>query len=263
MIRSLKFALTNLALLFLTVAWNLLAIGAQAGHAVADADVGSFETHQVAAGRDESGRARKTDGLLGRVLSRSLDEGQAAFDGPLVLALREVPSGAPSADKEQGQVGDDQDRPVKPVEAITPVPRLVGLPATEARQRLRLAELRWAEGVFFLAPKNWRDEIDPAVIGLQAPQAGKRVSAGASVGCWRFAQAAFQQKILKTPNLLGKRWTEARDLIIQAGLRPAEGPAIRDLRDDDIVADQYPRPDQSVYERTSVLVSVSLAEDTQ
>jgi beta-lactam-binding protein with PASTA domain len=152
-------------------------------------------------------------------------------------------------------------QPPEPGPAVRRVPRLVGLLAADARQRIRLAEFRESEGVFYIAPQNWRDEIDPAAVSMQTPRPGTAVPPGTSVGVWRFVRAAPGQKTLKTPALRGKRWSEARTLIAGAGLRPAEGPAIRDLRDDDLVADQYPRPDQPVYERTSVLVSRIPEED--
>lgn len=143
------------------------------------------------------------------------------------------------------------------------VPHLVGLPFKDAQQILRLAELSSSEGVFYIHPDLWREEITPKSIGLQVPRTGARASVGSAVGIWTLAPAKKDQRIVEMPDLGGLHPDSADAELQKIGLvlmKPI-GPAF--LTGDGgslMVVDQYPKPGQAVYERTSVLTRLGTGQ---
>jgi beta-lactam-binding protein with PASTA domain len=145
------------------------------------------------------------------------------------------------------------------------VPDLTGVAIKAAHQILRLNDLSGAAGTFYIAPGNWREEIRPDSVGLQAPRGGARLAAGGPVGLWRFARAEVGQRVVETPDLRGRGRDRAIAELDQAGLRllgPAEtpgDPADAGATGALVVVDQYPHPGQPIYERTSVMIRLDPA----
>lgn len=148
------------------------------------------------------------------------------------------------------------------------IPRAKGRRALLAKQLVELSDLRYSQGVFYIAPKNWRAEIRPDVIYLQTPQPGSKLATGGTVACWTFAKATESQSVIQMPNLRGKSVAEAKRQIEELRLRLVKsrplGTATKSDSDTEndtqrdsspqTVHDHYPRPGQNIYEGTSVFL---------
>ena len=141
-------------------------------------------------------------------------------------------------------------------EVVRKTPSLIGKQLVAADQTLRLHDLACETGVFYLHAQNWREEIEAGAVYLQSPQPETPIKPGHTVAVWVFKKATGEQRIIKTPSLKGKTAKEAAKMLAEANLT-----AMRLPRDEDalpepektwVVYDQYPRPGQPVYEKTSV-----------
>ena len=139
--------------------------------------------------------------------------------------------------------------------AVVAAPPLHGKSAMRARQLATLQGLQPAEGVIFISPENWRVDISPDTIYLQSPRQGAPIRSGDEIAMWRFERAAKEQPLLKTPDLVGKTWTEASEAIKQSGLRLMNAAADRSR--DETITDQYPRAGATAYTGTSVFLKTS------
>jgi beta-lactam-binding protein with PASTA domain len=137
--------------------------------------------------------------------------------------------------------------------AYKALPDIQGQSRETAAQILRLCDLRFAQGVFFIAPGHWRHEIRPGVIYLQVPPPKTPVRRGGAVAGWIFTPAAEDQEVVTTPKLTGLDAAAARTQLDTVGLQ------ILDSADQPepqrVVVDQYPRSGQKVYRGTSVFLS--------
>jgi beta-lactam-binding protein with PASTA domain len=132
-------------------------------------------------------------------------------------------------------------------------------------QMLRLAELRAVHGVFYIAPHNWRDDMNSQTIFMQTPQPNIPLPQGSVVACWAAEQAPAGQAVVKMPDLRGRTRQDAVE-----ALRPMKLPVMEDTGDrrqeapgkaaEVCVVDQYPRPGQSIYVGTSVFLQVGMAK---
>ncbi len=156
----------------------------------------------------------------------------------------------------QGTGGGSSIHEVGREHARRAVPHLVGLPLEDAQQVLRLAELNSSEGVFYIHPDLWREEITPKSVGLQVPRAGALISVRSAVGIWTLAPAKKGQSIVEMPDLGGLNPDLADAELQKVGLvlmKPIDPAYTAGDGGTLMIVDQYPQPGQSVYERTSVL----------
>lgn len=141
--------------------------------------------------------------------------------------------------------------------AVTP--DLVSQPVAIAAQTARLAGLELVHGVFYVAPRHWREEVRPRCIHLQSPRAGTPVPEGSQVAGWSLVEAGPDRKITNMPDLDGLALDaavaklEPLGLVVMPAVAAAERarPAGADAR---VVVDAYPRPGQAVYAGTHVLL---------
>lgn len=141
------------------------------------------------------------------------------------------------------------------------MPDVVGQPVDVADQMVRLAGLEPVNGVLFVAPRNWREEIRPRVVSVQVPPPGARVPAGEQVAAWTLVEADGERQVVEMPDLHGMAPEEAVTTLGRAGLvvMPAVLDAWRDRAPrrgerGPVIVDSYPRPGQSVYAGTSVFL---------
>lgn len=142
------------------------------------------------------------------------------------------------------------------------VPDLRGKRTNLARQLARLSEVKFASGVFYIAPENWRDELRPERVYLQTPQASTLIPTGAPVVCWTFDKAAPNTPIVNVPNLDGQTLAAAQQAVNDCGLTlinehsDSASTAPASLR----VLEQYPRAGQPVFAGTSVYLRLKKEE---
>jgi beta-lactam-binding protein with PASTA domain len=130
-------------------------------------------------------------------------------------------------------------------------PHVQGRRIAVATQLLRLAKLQFAEGVFYIAPQHWRDDLKLGVIYMQIPVPKTPIIDGGPVACWHFARPQSDQRIILMPDLTGLTPADVRLHLAKHKLS-AMKTATPDVADGIKVTDQYPRPKQKVYEKTSV-----------
>ncbi len=135
------------------------------------------------------------------------------------------------------------------------LPSVAGLRSEIAVQVLKLAGYNPVVGVFYIAPHNWRDDIRPGVIYLQAPSAGTGCEGGATVGLWTFRKGKAEQAAVSVPDVLGLESELAVEKLTQAGLvsmsdsRLPAAPSQVEIRN---VKWQYPSANQKVLPGTTV-----------
>jgi hypothetical protein len=138
---------------------------------------------------------------------------------------------------------------------LTQVPSLKGQRLSLALQMLRVSDLQGASGVFYIAPQNWRDDIEPGMVYMQTPQPGTPVPEGTVVAYWTFERAGKDQAVLSMPNLQGAPAEEAKMKLGKLGLpltKGTIGPPAGDKAG--VVDDQYPRAGQAIYKETAVFL---------
>lgn len=143
-----------------------------------------------------------------------------------------------------------QDSPAS--SSYSAIPSVTGKRITVAEQILRLAELKCARGVFFIAPRNWRAEIRPEVVYMQTPQPKGIAKHSTTVACWTFAKAAKDQRLLEMPDLRQMPVAAAMTIIKQHKLRLMTDLPKTSGDEEWQIRDQYPTAGQTVYETTSI-----------
>jgi beta-lactam-binding protein with PASTA domain len=142
-------------------------------------------------------------------------------------------------------------------------PKLTGERVSTARQLTELAGCELVVGEFLLAPGNWREDLLPGVIYLQSPQPLTSVKPGSVLAGWTFRQATADQPVVTMPDLRKLSWSEAKDRLSELKLplmmrakqaAEADAPA---AAAEATVTNQYPRPDQKVFEGTAVYLQMS------
>ena len=152
-------------------------------------------------------------------------------------------------------------------EQLRYVPKLQGRRLVVARQIARLARLRFAEGVFYIAPHNWRDDVRPGLVYMQSPQPRGLIREGGTIACWTFLKASEDQEVVKMPDLRRKTQTEAAQRLDDLGLEamtasPARPDADHAVDDRSRVLEHYPEAGQPVYVGTSVYLRLGAARTT-
>jgi len=144
---------------------------------------------------------------------------------------------------------------------LTRVPRLEGKRLGEVRQLTRIARLQLVLGTLYVREENSIDSGEEDRIQIQSPRPGTRVTRGESIVCWTVKRTAAGQEAVLVPNLRGKPWSEASQLIESSGLKIMIAP--RGSRDDPgsfpgnpLVRDQFPRPGVSVFRKTSLYLQL-------
>ncbi|MCA9175566.1 MAG: PASTA domain-containing protein [Planctomycetales bacterium] len=133
------------------------------------------------------------------------------------------------------------------------VPDVQGQPPAVARQLLRLSKLQLAQGVFYIAPRNWRDDIRPGVVYVQVPPPRTPLLRGGVVAAWAFVRAEDKRPVVETPDLKGLTVEGVRETLAVQNLVPMKSPTIPPKGA--FAVDQYPRPGQKVFQGTHVFVS--------
>ena len=136
------------------------------------------------------------------------------------------------------------------------VPDLKGLRPTIAKQIARLGKLNFRQGVFYIAPHNWRNDIRPSVIYMQSPQQKLPLRQNGLVVGWTFVKAKSSQRIISTPDLSGLKIAEANEKLggnESILLVDCESDAVKETGS---IREQYPRAGQKVYEGTTIFVRV-------
>lgn len=141
--------------------------------------------------------------------------------------------------------------------AVTP--DMVGRPVATADQMARLSGLELAHGVFYVAPRHWREELRPRCVHLQSPPAGTPVPRGGRIAGWTLVEAGPDREIVSVPDLDGLPLDAAVTKLEKLGLvvMPAAGGAERTRPSDEgegLVVDAYPRAGQAVYAGTAVFL---------
>lgn len=134
------------------------------------------------------------------------------------------------------------------------IPNISGQSPAMARQLLRLSELELADGVFYIAPQHWRKDIRAGVLYLQTPPARTPLRREGVVAGWTFARAEAGRETVKAPDLTGANVAEAKNKLEDCRLVLMKTAATRSAKGR-VVADQYPRPGQPVFEGTHVFVN--------
>jgi beta-lactam-binding protein with PASTA domain len=132
------------------------------------------------------------------------------------------------------------------------VPKLTGERVAIAKQIVQLRDLKLQVGVFYLSPKNWRQDIKRDVIYLQSPQPGTKVSEGTTVAAWMFEAAQPTQTPTEVPDVRGKPIQEALSVLKQAGFIAMNA---TESGDSARVVDQFPRAGNFAYAGTSVYLT--------
>lgn len=131
------------------------------------------------------------------------------------------------------------------------VPAIQGKSVSVARQLARLADLHFVLGTFYISPDLWRDDIQPGVVGMQAPQPRFLAPAGSPLAAWIFVKANTEQKLIEMPDLRGLPWDKAATRVKESGLVLMQG---LEATNQEQVQDQFPRAGQKVFEQTSVFL---------
>lgn len=133
---------------------------------------------------------------------------------------------------------------------LVSAPELRGEKESDARQLAALADVRFAAGVYYIAPRFWRDDLQTGCVLMQTPQPGRRVPRGSPVAGWLPAKAGDEQPIVETPDLRTLTMSDAAAKIRVAGLTLL--PLAEDTDAEARVVEQYPAAGRKVYQRTSV-----------
>jgi beta-lactam-binding protein with PASTA domain len=140
--------------------------------------------------------------------------------------------------------------------AAKTVPNVVGQRPEVARQMLRLAGFEFAQGVYYIAPQNWRDDIRSGVVGMQSPQALLRAPDKVVVVCWCLRSAEEGRKVVPVPDVRGQSAQAAEEKLREVGLgvvtSPSGGSKSPDAKA--LVTAHYPPADSRVYEGTHVVI---------
>lgn len=137
------------------------------------------------------------------------------------------------------------------ISAEDSVPRLIGQPLNAAKQIARLKEFQLITGIFYIAPRHWRDDIQPEVTYLQSPQPSLTFPHSREVATWKFVKADKDQKITKAPDLTSLNASEITELLTNHNLnwmKPSTSVS------EAVAIDQYPKPGQPIYEGTGIYV---------
>lgn len=134
------------------------------------------------------------------------------------------------------------------------VPKLLGERTGVASQLAVLADLKYCEGVYLIAPQNWREDIKPAVIYMQSPQPGTAVLPGSTVAAWKFIRAEKDAKIIEVPDVRGQEFADALKALKALGLK-SMSPHKADDEMKQTIIDQYPEPGTQVYVGTSMFLT--------
>lgn len=133
------------------------------------------------------------------------------------------------------------------------VPKLTGEKIHVAKQVATIADLKPLVGTYFIASRNWRNDIRTDVVSMQTPQPGVLVPAGTTVGIWKFVKAAENREMVDVPNLRGAKLEDARQSLGNVKLE-----AFGDIDDgvEGNILDQYPEPGTKVFVGTSIFVTL-------
>ncbi len=136
------------------------------------------------------------------------------------------------------------------------LPSVTGQRAETAVQVMKLAGYEPAVGVFYITPQNWRDDIRPGVVYLQAPKAGVPYLSGASVGLWTFRKGKADQTAVSVPSVVGLEYDAAEKCLQEAGLKSMlefrQSEVVRSGLARALVKEQYPSPEQMVLAGNSI-----------
>lgn len=136
--------------------------------------------------------------------------------------------------------------------ADRPAPKCVGYSLDHAKQLVRLAEAELLVGIYFIADRDWRDDLRPETVYLQTPQPGASID-HSRVAVWLFRQAKPNHPTQVMPDVIGKTVADAKRELALARLLVME---IEEKSDEAIVRDQYPKAGRTVFQGTSVLLGI-------
>ncbi len=138
-------------------------------------------------------------------------------------------------------------------------PNYIGRTLQESQQVATLAGVSLKVGTFYISADSWREDLRPNIVYLQSPQSGESAGDFDTV-VWLFRKADADRAVVTMPNLIGmtQKNAEARlkslrlPLVTNPSPASTEGEKSEMSSQDMVVRDQYPRPDQKIYEGTSV-----------
>lgn len=137
---------------------------------------------------------------------------------------------------------------------LAKVPNCQGQPIVVAKQLARLAGLTTVTGVYYLAPKDWRETLKPDVVYFQSLPPKSATPTGSPLGLWTFKKAKKDRLFVTMPNLKGKTIQTVKKLLVENRLELM----IPDKTEESVqqfkIVDQYPPAGRSIYTGTSVFV---------
>lgn len=151
---------------------------------------------------------------------------------------------------EPAQAEDERPIAVDDDRELVTVPELRGEKEADARQLATLADARFAAGVYYVAPRFWRDELPADRVLMQTPQPGRRVPRGTPIAVWLPAKAGDERPLVETPDLRTLTARDAAARIKAAGL--ALLPVAEDADAAAHVVEQYPPAGKKVYQGMAV-----------
>lgn len=133
------------------------------------------------------------------------------------------------------------------------VPSFVGKDVRIAAQMAEIAGLELQVGVFYIAHDKWHDDLAEDVIYIQSLRPEATVSQSARIAAWSFRRATPTQPTHKMPDLRNDTIKSAKEQLKAINFRMI---TLRSAGELDIVLDQYPKPGQVVFEKTSVFLAI-------
>jgi len=137
--------------------------------------------------------------------------------------------------------------------AQTTVPDLKGKPLDTVRQMIRLQDVSFCEGIFYIAGKHWRDDIRPNVVYMQTPRPGTVIPSQATIACWTFRKATPEMEAVRMPDLRNLAPSEVAEKLTRYRMPIMRG-SKTSATTEGVVVDQYPRPNQPTYMGASVFL---------
>lgn len=151
---------------------------------------------------------------------------------------------------EPAQAEDEQSIAAEDDRELVTVPELRGEKEADARQLATLADASFAAGVYYIAPRFWRDDLPVDRVLMQTPQPGRRVPRGTLIAVWLPAKADDERPLVETPDLRALTARDAAAKIKAAGL--AVLPVATDADAAAPVVKQYPPAGKKVYQGMAV-----------
>lgn len=137
---------------------------------------------------------------------------------------------------------------------IVTVPKVVGMPATLAAERLQTSGLRWRIAA------EWSDHVQEGVVISQNPAPEAQVDKGAEV----FITVSKGRERVPVPDLVGRPEAEAQEMIVKAGLSKT-WPNYQDYTfvPPGHVLSQEPKPGTMVEKGSTVYIAVRRPQPTE